>query len=144
MMQKRLWRREETLKFVQEYVKHRVLLVPGGKNESKNHKITRSSALSLLSMKMNMPGFGPKEAYRKLRNIKSTYGQELKKMRVATARGSKYVSNLTWFKTLNTALKKYYEGELYNIVSIPIYIFYTNTPYLPTLRHWAQIMKIAE
>lgn len=109
MFPKKQWSREETLKFVQEYVKHKALLGSGCKAETRCQKIRRNHALSVICKKMNMPDFGPKEAYKKLRNIRSTYYQELKKIRIGNALDCKYKSSLVWFQTMDTALQNYRE-----------------------------------
>lgn len=105
MSRQRLWTRSQKLTLVQELVKHKVLLMSGNNNETKNRKLQRHAALVQICQRMNTPGFGPKEAYGKLRNIRSTYAQELKKIRIAAENGNKYVSNLIWFNTLDKAYK---------------------------------------
>lgn len=56
---------------------------------------------------MNLPNFGEKEIVVKIKNIRSTYCQELKKIKESKMSGSGdiYVPNLKWFSILNSIRK---------------------------------------
>lgn len=96
---------EQTIKFVLEYIKHECLL-DSTCQDFKNKRF-RKAALQELSQKMNIPGFGPKEAYVKMRSLKSTYFQEKKKIQQSKLAGERYVykPNVKWFDILDNALR---------------------------------------
>lgn len=101
------WTEDITYKFVQEYVKHECLY----NCKAPRYKIkgARDTALVRISEAMNIPGFGSKEVYTKIRNLKSTYAQEAKKIKQSTKSGAGtddvYIPQIKWFKLLDNALK---------------------------------------
>lgn len=101
------WTEDVTYKFVQEYVKYEYLY--NCKHSNYRIKEVRDAALLRISEAMNIPGFGSKEVYTKIRNLKSTYSQELKKVKQSTKSGAGtdevYNPHIKWFKLLDDALK---------------------------------------
>ncbi|CAF4919574.1 unnamed protein product [Pieris macdunnoughi] len=101
------WAEDTTYKFVQEYVKYECLY--NCKDPNYKVKGARNAALLQLSKAMNIPGFGSNEAYTKIRNLKSTYLQEVKKIkqRTKSAAGTDCVYNpqIKWFTLLDDAIK---------------------------------------
>ncbi|CAB3237620.1 unnamed protein product [Arctia plantaginis] len=100
------WTEDTTYKFVQEYIKHECLY----NCKAPRYKIkgARDTALVRISEAMNIPGFGSKEVYTKIRNLKSTYAQEAKKIKQSTKSGAGtddvYIPQIKWFKLLDDAL----------------------------------------
>ncbi|XP_038207419.1 uncharacterized protein LOC119829107 [Zerene cesonia] len=101
------WIEDTTYKFVQEYLKHECFY----NYKAPKYKIkgARDTALLRISEAMNIPGFGSKEVYTKIRNLKSTYAQEAKKIKQSTKSGAGtddvYIPQIKWFKLLDDALK---------------------------------------
>lgn len=80
------WPEDITYKFVEEYVKHECLY--NCKAPSYKIKGAKDAALLRISEAMNIPGLGSKEVYTKIRNLKSTYSQEVKKIKHSTKSGA--------------------------------------------------------
>ncbi|XP_041969533.1 uncharacterized protein LOC121726304 [Aricia agestis] len=101
------WTEDITYKFVQEYLKYECLY--NCKSAGYKNKRARDAALLCISEAMNIPGFGSKEVYTKIRNLKSTYSQEVKKVRLSTKSGAGrdaiYNPRIKWFKLFDDALK---------------------------------------
>lgn len=99
------WCEEQTIDFVKEYVKHECLYnVNCVQYKSKR---IRDAALLSISQNLNIPDFGPKEVYKKIRSIKSTYSQELKKIKFrnkSAAGKNNYKPHLRWFHILHDAM----------------------------------------
>lgn len=100
------WSERETVKFVQEYVSHKDLWDLTCKNYKNKH--ARVILYSKIIDAMNISGFGQKEVMQKIKNIRSTYAQELKK--IAESKKSKdgiiYTPAVKWFPIMHNALKK--------------------------------------
>lgn len=119
------WTEQHTLKFVQEYIKYECLY--NVKCAEFKNKRLRDAALLKLSEAMEIPDFGPKEAYNKIRSLKSTFSQEHKKVKDSIKSGAGiddiYVPNIKWYKVMDDALKAVNVGECRetssNMVSIP-------------------------
>ncbi|XP_047522241.1 uncharacterized protein LOC125061092 isoform X7 [Pieris napi] len=99
------WAEDTTYKFVQEFVKYECLY--NCKDPNYKVKGARNAALLKLSKAMNIPGFGTNEAYTKMRNLKSTYLQEVKKIkqRTKSRAGTVYNPQIKWFTLLDDAIK---------------------------------------
>lgn len=99
------WSEDITIKFVSEYVAHECLW--NTKHSLYKNKIARLAAYRDIANNMNLPNFGEKEIVVKIKNIRSTYCQELKKIRESKISGSGdvYVPNLKWFSILNSIRK---------------------------------------
>lgn len=101
------WAEKETVKFVEEYIKYECLY--NVKSVAYKNKRLREAALLNISKVMGFPDFGPKEVYTKIRSIKSTYSQELKKVKASTKSGAGlndiYVPHMKWYKILADALQ---------------------------------------
>lgn len=99
------WTEEQTIKFVQEYIKYKCLY--NVKCHESRNKPLRDAALLNISKAMDIPDFGPKEAYTKIRILRSTYSQELTKIKNSTKSEAglenMYVPNIKWFKILYEA-----------------------------------------
>lgn len=99
------WTEEQTIKFVQEYIKYQCLY--NAKCPEYRNKQYRDAAFLNMSKAMGVPDFGPKEVYTKIRILKSTYSQELKKIKDTSKSGASlddiYVPNIKWFKILYDA-----------------------------------------
>nr|CAI5849122.1 unnamed protein product [Callosobruchus analis] len=76
------WSEETTLKFVEKYLEHECLW--NIKSTHYKNKIMKESAYLDLENSMNLSGFGVKEIKMKIKNIRSTYSQELKKIKKVT------------------------------------------------------------
>ncbi|XP_050676858.1 uncharacterized protein LOC126973577 [Leptidea sinapis] len=101
------WTEDTTYKFVQEYLKDECLY--NCKSPKYKMKGARDTALVRISEAINIPGFGSKEVYTKIRNLKSTYAQEAKKIKQSTKSGAGtddvYIPHIKWFKLFDDALK---------------------------------------
>ncbi|XP_060519823.1 uncharacterized protein LOC132698014 isoform X2 [Cylas formicarius] len=103
------WRETETIKFVRLYEEAECLWNyrhPAYKNRS-----AREKACQTIIESMNMPEFGVNELKNKIKNIRSTYAQELNKIKRSreglSAGGSdqeEYKTNLAWFAIANRFL----------------------------------------
>nr|XP_049703706.1 uncharacterized protein LOC126056107 isoform X2 [Helicoverpa armigera] len=107
------WTEQHTLKFVQAYIKFECLY--NVKCAEFKNKQLRDAALLKLSEAMGNPDFGPKEAYNKIRSLKSTFSQEHKKVKDSIKSGAGlddiYVPNIKWYKVMDDALKAVNVGE---------------------------------
>lgn len=123
------WTEETTIIFVEEYLRHECLW--NFRCEQYRNKQSKQHAIIELTEKMAIPYFGSKEAELKIKSIRSTYSQELKKVKGATKSGSGvedlYKSNLKWFDMLHQALKSVNIAETRltknNMVSFITFIF---------------------
>ncbi|XP_077289262.1 uncharacterized protein LOC143913395 isoform X2 [Arctopsyche grandis] len=99
------WSEDVTMKFVTEYVKHECLW--DARTEEYKSKQARQAAYAEIEDVMGIEGFGPKEIVKKIKNIRSTYSQELKKVKDAkkSGTGSLYIPSLKWYATLDKAVK---------------------------------------
>lgn len=124
------WTEQHTLKFLQEYLKYECLY--NVKCAEFKNKQLRDAALLKLSEAMAIPDFGPKEAYNKIRSLKSNFSQEHKKVKDSIKSGAGlddiYVPNIKWYKLMDDALKAVNVGECRetssNMVSIFNLFFY--------------------
>ncbi|KAG8278616.1 hypothetical protein J6590_014171 [Homalodisca vitripennis] len=101
------WTEEETLKFVELYRDAECLwnlASPTYKN-----KQMRQAAIDNLVKDMGKEGFGIQEAKQKIKNMRSTYNQELTKIKISTKSGAGstdiYVPAVKWFAILDPVMK---------------------------------------
>ncbi|CAH2098281.1 unnamed protein product [Euphydryas editha] len=101
------WSEETTFKFVSKYVEHECLW--NTKSPYYKNKQIKQSAYLDLENTMNIPGFGEKEIKLKIKNIRSTYSQELKKIKDTKISGAGtdtvYIPTLKWFSLLDASLR---------------------------------------
>lgn len=100
------WSPELTLQFVTEYVQNECLW--NFKSVQYKNKNSRLQAYNRMKENLNIPNFGAKEIIKKIKIIRSTYSQELKKIRESRKYGSStdeiYVPTLKWFPILHDTL----------------------------------------
>lgn len=100
------WGEDTTVKFVQEYIKHECLW--DVRNELYKNKQKRQAAYLEIQEVMAIKDFGQKEIAQKIKNIRSTYSQEKKKISESKKSGAGssdvYTPTLKWFKILDDAL----------------------------------------
>lgn len=70
---------EETLKFVQLYREHECLWDMSSPNYK--NKTLRQNAIEAIIKEMALPGFGVNEVRNKIKNLRSTYNQEVLKIK---------------------------------------------------------------
>lgn len=97
------WSETETLKFVFLYYNNECLW---NKNiAAYKSKKMRQRAIDSMVEQMGIHGFGASEAKTKIKNLRSTYNQELVKIRRSQMSGCPrsdvYVPNVKWFKTFH-------------------------------------------
>ncbi|XP_012547131.1 uncharacterized protein LOC101740234 [Bombyx mori] len=101
------WSEETSLKFVSKYVHHECLW--NIKSPHYKNKQMKLSAYLDLENTMNIPGFGEKEIKLKIKNIRSTYSQELKKIKDSKSSGAGtdtiYIPSVKWFSLLDASLR---------------------------------------
>lgn len=72
-------------------------------------KLSRNTAFDMISRKMQIPGFGPREVARKIKNLKLAYQQEVKKIEKSEEKpgtGGVYRPRVIWFDLLHDFLRK--------------------------------------
>lgn len=125
------WSEDTTLKFVKEYVLHECLW--NFKDKNYRNKQVKQQAVSKIITAMEIPNFGPKEVDLKIKSIRSTYSQELKKIKASETSGagmdSLYKPNVKWFtilhdplKSVNIAEARNTQGNMVSIVLLKLYI----------------------
>ncbi|XP_060809924.1 uncharacterized protein LOC106140308 [Amyelois transitella] len=101
------WSEETTLKFVSIYIEHDCLW--NVKSPCYKNKQKKQSAYLDIENKMNIAGFGEKEIKLKIKNIRSTYSQELKKIKESKNSGAGtdtvYIPSVKWFSILDASLR---------------------------------------
>ncbi|XP_047522334.1 uncharacterized protein LOC125061152 [Pieris napi] len=101
------WSEDTTIKFVSEYVVHECLW--NIKNLAYKNKQARHSAYTALKEAMGIPGFDVNAVITKIKNIRSTYSQEVKKindsMKSGAGADSIYKPNVKWFDILHDVLQ---------------------------------------
>jgi hypothetical protein len=75
------------------------------------NKDSRSLALERIATAMNLDGFDVSDVKYKIKNIRSSYCQELKKIQFSQASGASpedvYKPTVVWFNTLHSFLKSF-------------------------------------
>uniref|UniRef100_A0A2S2QQS5 MADF domain-containing protein n=1 Tax=Sipha flava TaxID=143950 RepID=A0A2S2QQS5_9HEMI len=96
----------EVFKFIEIYRSHECLWDTS--NQNYKNRDMRNAALSSFAEELGIDGFGPKEITTKIKNIRSQYLQEKKKIRASTGTGSStedvYHPKLQWFNLLDSFL----------------------------------------
>lgn len=117
------WNEDTTFQFVSEYLKYEALW--NVKSELYKNRQAKQAAYANLEETMNIPGFTQKEIKIKIKNIRSTYSQELKKIKESMKSGagtdSVYTPSLKWFRMADDTLRNIQSelrGTQSNVVSI--------------------------
>ncbi|KAF5298989.1 hypothetical protein FQA39_LY11621 [Lamprigera yunnana] len=101
------WSDDTTTKFVEHYLKHECLW--NIKSVAYKNKQIKNSAYEDLEKTMNISGFKEKEIKSKIKNLRSTYSQELKKIKDSKKSGAgtdtTYVPTIKWFKIMDESLR---------------------------------------
>lgn len=101
------WNAQTTIKFIEEFKSHECLW--NAKHSSYKNKHMREAAYQKIVVEMAIDGFNVAEVKNKMRNLKSTYYQEKKKIEKSKSSGSSgdnvYVPNIKWFTEMNALLK---------------------------------------
>lgn len=98
------WDSETTIKFIQEYKLHECLW--NCKSPTYKNKQMRDAAYGKIVQIMDLPGFGVPEVKLKIRNIRSTYCQEKKKIANSKRSGSgSDTVYIKWLGELDSMLK---------------------------------------
>lgn len=100
------WSSETTLKFIQEYKTHECLW--DFKSTVYRDKHRRDAAYIKLVEAMGLPNFGVTEVKNKIKNLRSTYNQEKKKItdskKSGSGKNSVYESNVKWLAELEPTM----------------------------------------
>ncbi|PZC83544.1 hypothetical protein B5X24_HaOG207527 [Helicoverpa armigera] len=126
MANKGKWKLDTTLKFIHCYKLHECLwkfTSPDYKNKKK-----RDVAYIAIVNKMNIKNFGIQEVKNKIKNLRSTYSQELKKIENSKKSGAGldhvYISNIKWLKEMEevfmSELKRKRRNTYKNIPSVTL------------------------
>jgi hypothetical protein len=103
------WNDETVMKFVKLY-ETEVCLWRTSDSDYKNKK-ARIESLKKIVGTMDLKGFGVPECKQKIKNIRTHYCQELKKVRNSKISGSSpdsvYRPTLAWFKTVDAFLRPF-------------------------------------
>ncbi|XP_015176873.1 PREDICTED: uncharacterized protein LOC107066600 [Polistes dominula] len=68
-------------------------------------KLSRNAAFDTISRKMQIPNLGPREVARKIKNLKSAYQLEVKKIKEKSLSGIVYRPSAMWFNLLDEFLQ---------------------------------------
>ncbi|KAK2575868.1 hypothetical protein KPH14_007240 [Odynerus spinipes] len=79
-------------------------------SEDYGSRLSRNAAYGTISRKMRIPGFGPREVARKIKNLRSAYQQEVKRIETTeqnhgTAMGTIHRPRAVWFDLLDEFLR---------------------------------------
>lgn len=95
------WPEELTIRFVELYKSHECLW----NVHSPEYKDREFKRMALVNIAENMGiiGFGVNEIRQKIKNLRSTYSQEITKIKKAQEMGGghSYYPNIKWFETMN-------------------------------------------
>lgn len=122
------WTEHTTIKFIEEYIKDDCLW--NNKSLNYSNKQAKQHRLAAIASAMAIANFGVKEVETKIKSIRSTYSQELKKIKDSTKSGSGtddiYKPTIKWFDMLHQALNSVNISESRkthsNLVSKCIYL----------------------
>lgn len=102
------WDAATTTRFVQEYAKHTCLWDVS--NENYKSRASRDAAVEDIVHNMGMNDLHPNDVKCKIRIIRNTYINEMKKIRekkkMIGGKHVNYVCNIPWFKTADQFLRK--------------------------------------
>lgn len=101
--------KHETIHFLELYSEEKLLY---DHNEREYcDRISRAAANNRISNKLNIPGFGPKEVVQKIKNLRSSYCKELKKIsksRISEKdKGGIYKPRVFWFQRMNAFIRPF-------------------------------------
>ncbi|XP_071056810.1 uncharacterized protein [Onthophagus taurus] len=111
------WDCETTIKFIQSYKLHPCLW--NFESSEYKNKQKRDAAYVAIAQDMNIAGFRIQDVKNKIKNLRSTYSQELKKLndskKSGAGLGNVYISNIKWLKEMeevfvNDLRRKTYEN----------------------------------
>lgn len=111
----------DNIKFIELYRSYECLW--NTENEHYKNRDARNTALNDFAKELDIKEFGPKEITAKIKNIRSQYLQERKKVRsslgTGVGAGNVYVPKLSWYNYLDTFLRKSSEfrSTVSNLVS---------------------------
>lgn len=101
------WSEDNTVKFVEEYIKHDCLW--DVRDASYKNKQKREAAYLAIASVMGIEGFQQNDVAQKIKNIRSTYSQELRKIKASIKSGAGaddvYRPHIKWFTLLEGKLK---------------------------------------
>lgn len=99
------WNPDNVIKFITLYKSHACLW----QNDTLDYKdkLKRKKAIEDIITKMRMSGFNEMECKIKIKNIRSNYYQELRKIDAATSKGEMFKPRLYWFSLMDSFLKPY-------------------------------------
>lgn len=122
------WNSETTIKFIEEFRSYECLW--NTKSSTYKNKQMRQTSLQKIVEAMNIQGFGIPEAKNKMRNLRSTYYQEKRKIEKSKTSGSGsdevYVPSLKWYTEMNALLKDVDDSrKTFDNVSMKYFLFYT-------------------
>lgn len=113
------WDVETTIKFIQLYKLHQCLW--DFKSPEYKMKQKRDAAYNSIANEMNITGFGTLEVKNKIKNLRSTYQQENKKIHESKKSGAGltnvYTSNIKWLKEMEEVFSKDLNKNVYENVS---------------------------
>lgn len=92
------WGSSLTMQFIQEY-KRQQCLWNSESPEYKNRDV-RYRAYKSIAKFMKIPGFGVPEVKNKIKNLRSTFCQEKKKIAEFKKIGSVYIPNISWYEEM--------------------------------------------
>ncbi|KAL1517113.1 hypothetical protein ABEB36_000922 [Hypothenemus hampei] len=109
MMSSKKWRESDTVKFVELYENAECLW--NFRHPLYKHRNARDKAMQQILQEMNMPDFGINELKNKIKNIRSTYQQEVNKIKRSSQNiggdiVEEYKTNLAWFPIADRFLGK--------------------------------------
>ena len=117
------WNCETTVKFIQLYKQHPCLW--NFKSADYKNKQKRDTAYESILQGMNIPGLGLQDAKNKIKNLRSTYSQELKKINDSKKSGAGvsnvYTPNIKWLKEMEEVFNNDMTRQTYENVSIVLY-----------------------
>lgn len=116
------WTEDTSVKFVELYREHECLW--NSNLLVYRNKQARDAAIKKLVEEMGIEGFGAVDAKNKIKNLRSTYMQEVAKIKKANHSGmgaeDSYVPKMKWFAIMHSFLQKVNKRRdtLSNLVSI--------------------------
>lgn len=122
------WTEESTLKFVELYRDHECLW--NTQLLVYRNKQARATAIKSIVNEMNITGFNDVDVKNKIKNLRSTYGQEVAKIRKSEHSGMRtseiYEPKMKWFAIMKIFLKGIDKKRetLSNFVSLHFYCYF--------------------
>lgn len=114
----------ETARLVNIYKDYDCLWNP--KHEAYRDQATRLTAYKEILEKLNIPNLKVKDVPIKIKNLRSTYYQEIKRIRRSVrAGGPTYKPKVSWFKTLHNLLEPFvFERPYATKVKFPLLVYF--------------------